>query len=53
MIKINEWLLIRQYYAEFQSISKVAKLTGHDRKTVRKVVRSPYPFTYTRRKNSS
>lgn len=32
MIKITEWLLIREYLASGNTISQISRLTGRDRK---------------------
>ena len=36
MLKMEEWLLIRDLYSQGLSISEIAERTGYDRKTVRK-----------------
>ena len=36
MLKMEEWLLIRDLYSQGFSISEIARQTGFDRKTVRK-----------------
>lgn len=38
MIKGDEWFMIRQLHREYLTISEIARKTGRDRKTVRKVV---------------
>jgi transposase len=41
MLREGERYMIRHFYREGMSISEIARRTGHDRKTIRKVVRSP------------
>ncbi len=36
MLKVEDWLLIRDLYSQGLSISKISERTGRDRKTVRK-----------------
>lgn len=38
MLKMEDWLLIRDLYSQGMNISKISERTGHDRKTVRKYV---------------
>ena len=39
MLKVEDWLLIRDLYSQGLSISKISERTGKDRKTVRKYAR--------------
>ena len=39
MLKMEEWLLIRDLYSQGFSISEIARKTGFDRKTVKKYIR--------------
>lgn len=39
MIKGDEWFMIRHLKGEGLYISEIARRTGHDRKTVRKVIK--------------
>jgi transposase len=39
MLKMEEWLLIRDLYLQGFSISEIARKTGFDRKTVKKYIR--------------
>ena len=36
MLKVEEWLLIRDLYSQGFSISEISRRTGHARETVRK-----------------
>jgi transposase len=38
MLKMEEWLLIRDLYSQGLSISEISDRTGYDRKTVRKYI---------------
>jgi transposase len=38
MLKMEEWLLIRDLYSQGFSISEIARKTGFDRKTVKKYI---------------
>ncbi len=40
MLKMEEWLMLRDLYRQGLSISQIARQTGHDRKTVRTYVKS-------------
>lgn len=46
MLKMEDWLVIRDYNSQNLNISKIARRTGHDRKTVRKYLnkRAPEPL---------
>ena len=39
MLKMEEWLLIRDLYSQGFCISEISRQTGFDRKTVRKYLR--------------
>ena len=39
MLKMEEWLLIRDLYSQGFRISEISRKTGFDRKTVRKYLR--------------
>jgi transposase len=46
MLKVEEWLLIRDLYSQGFSISAISRSTGHARETVRKYINkktSPEP----------
>lgn len=39
MLKMEEWLLIRDLYSQGFGISEIARKTGFDRKTVKKYLK--------------
>jgi transposase len=39
MLKMEDWLLIRELHSQGLSISEISERTGRDRKTVRKYAR--------------
>ena len=41
MLRVEERFVIRELYGKGVSISEIARLTGHDRKTIRAAVRQP------------
>jgi len=49
MISIGRWLVIKDYLDQGHSISSLARGFGHDRKTIRKIAKSKYPFYYKKR----
>lgn len=51
MLKMEEWFMIRELYAQGLSISEISRIIGHDEKTVRKYLKSDEPPTYKRRPN--
>jgi transposase len=46
MVNVEEWVQIRELRRQGLSITAIARHTGHDRKTIRKVIRSEGPLTY-------
>jgi len=49
MIKGDEWFMIRHLKREGLSISEIARRTGHDRKTIRKVIKGEAQPVYKQR----
>jgi len=49
MIDMEEWFTMKEMHREGMSISAIAKVTGHDRKTVRKHIRTNEPQKYSKR----
>ncbi|MHB8132024.1 MAG: hypothetical protein ACYDEX_23935 [Mobilitalea sp.] len=49
MLSPLQWLLIKEYLEKGVSISALSRDLGFDRKTILKVKRSQYPFTYKKR----
>lgn len=49
MVKGDEWFMIRQMCREGLSISEIARRTGRDRKTVRKIIRAESQPVYKKR----
>lgn len=45
-VNVEEWVRIRDLFRQGLSSTAIARRTGHDRKTIRKVVRSEGPVTY-------
>ena len=41
MLRVEERYVIQELYRKGVSISEIARLTGHDRKTVRGVIQAP------------
>jgi transposase len=46
MVNVEEWVQIRDLWRQGLSITAIAQRTGHDRKTIRKVIRSEGPLAY-------
>ncbi|AKB26295.1 Mobile element protein [Methanosarcina sp. MTP4] len=44
MLKMEDWLVIRDYNSRGLNISEIARKTGHDRKTVRKYLNKKTPL---------
>ena len=49
MLKMEEFLLIRDLYNQGLNISEIARETGFDRKTIRKYIAAQIPLTPTKR----
>jgi transposase len=46
MVNVEAWVPIREWRRQGLSITAIARPTGHDRKTIRQVIRSEGPLTY-------
>jgi hypothetical protein len=54
LVQVEQWAEIRRmYFGERRKIKEIVRLTGRDRNTVRKAIRSPEPPRYRRRQAPS